>query len=215
MRLIDEITAGAPIATFTHDQGGAATLYAYQPQPAAETRSGEKMANALFGGIIDTRSPKTPYFCSWRDPAPSRFRAGPDAGPPHEILSLCHFGTSAWSPPTDLVKHAEQAMSRDSASVVMGWKRRDDAYVLTRLEVVISNLAAERDFRSVWFDDEIQELPFERQAITFPASPVDVLTFEVTASLPKRYNRREQPKEPTATFTMTGSAPPLPEWVLY
>ena len=45
-----------PIASFTHDMGGEATLHAYYPEPAEVTRQGEQMANQLYG-IIDTKSP--------------------------------------------------------------------------------------------------------------------------------------------------------------
>lgn len=206
--------SGDPIATFTHDAGGAATLFAYQPEPALVTRQGEQMANRLYG-IIDTRSPKTPYICVWRDPDPTRFRAGADAGPPNKILMACGFGAGAWCPPANLAEHATQAMQRDEARVTMGWDRSDGEYRLTRLEVSVTNFAEGRDFRSVWFGDEVAQLAFDRCEIGFPASPVDAIGFVVTGSLPRRYNQREAPKEPTTTFTMTGTAPPIPDWVLY
>jgi hypothetical protein len=136
MTQFDESEDAERIATFTHDAGGTQTLFAYRPEPAEVTRAGELMANRLYG-IIDTRSPKTPYICCWRDTDPHRFRAPPDAGPPHKILMACSFGTSAWLPPADLMENATQAM------------------------------------------------------------------------------QREAPKEPTITFMMAGSAPPIPDWVLY
>lgn len=205
---------GGSIAVLTHDAGGAATLFAYPPEPAAETRQGELMANRLYG-IIDTRSPKTPYMCLWRDPDPTRCRAGAGSGPPNEILLFCGFGTSAWTPSANLVEHAEQAMRRDQANVAIGWKWRDGAYAMTRLEVSIGNLAQERDFRSVWYDGEIAGLAIDRQEIVFPKSPVDSIAFAVTASLPRRYNKSEAAKAPTASLTMEGTAPPIPDWLLY
>lgn len=205
---------GEPIATFTHDQGGVETLYGYWPEPAEQIRQGEQIANKLYG-IIDTRSPKTNHICVWRDTDPTRFRAGPDAGPPNEILLACGFGTDPWTPPTNLAQLAAQAMVRDEARVAMGWSRRGEGYALTRLEVSVTNLAAGRDFRSVWYDDEVAELDLRQQDIVFPASPADPLTFAITASLPRRYNRREAPKAPTATFNMAGRAAPIPDWVLY
>jgi hypothetical protein len=202
------------IATFVHDVGGADTLFAYPPEPAARIRQGEAMANKLYG-IIDTRSPRTPYMCVWRDPDPSRFRAEADSGPPNEILLFCGFGTSAWEPPASLIEHAEQAMRRDDAKVTIKWKRRGDGYAMTRFEVSVSNLAQGRDFRSVWYDDEVARLDFERLEIHFPKSPVDPLRFAVATSLPRRYNKFEAAKAPIAKFTMEGTAPPIPDWVLY
>ena len=202
------------IASFTHDSGGTETLFAYQPAPAEVIRSGEAMANRLYG-FIDTRSPRTPYICVWRDPEPSRFRAGPDSGPPGKILMACNFGTEPWSPPANLVEHASQASQRDQAQVTMGWEGVDGDYRLVRLEIAIGNLAAGRDFRSVWFDDEIQQIVLDRCQIEFPSSPVDDLRFLVSARLPRRYNRHEPPKEPTVAFIMAGIAPPIPDWVLY
>lgn len=205
---------GKPIANFTYDLGGNQTLHAYRPEPAAMTRQGERMANKLYG-IIESRSPKTPYFCVWRDTDPTRFRAKADAGPPHEIFLTCGFGTSAWSPPENLAEHAEQAMRRDEARVVVGWTRRDGGYAMNRIEVSVDNLAAGRNFRSVWFGDEIAGLAIRPQDITFPTSPVDSITFAITASLPRRYNEGEPTTAPTVTFTMAGTAPPIPDWVLY
>ncbi len=172
------------------------------------------MANRLYG-IIDTRSPRTPYMCLWRDPDPTRGRAAAESGPPREILLFCGFGTSDWTPPANLVAHAEQAMRRDQANVTIGWTWRDGAYAMNRLEVWISNLAEERDFRSVWYDGEIAGLAIDRQDIVFPRSPVDPIAFAVTASLPRRYNKFEAARAPTARFTMAGFAPPIPDWVLY
>lgn len=206
--------AGNSIATFTHDLGGNQALYAYLPEPAAGTRQGERTANKLYG-IIETRSPKTPYFCAWRDTDPTRFGAKANAGPPHQIFLVCGFGTSAWSPPANLVEHAEQAMSRDEARVAMGWTRRDGGYVMERLEISVKNTAAGRDFRSVWFDDEIAGLNIDQQDIAFPNSAVDPITFAITASLPRRYNKGEAATAPTGTFTIAGTAPPIPDWVLY
>lgn len=207
-------TFGEAIAAFTHDLGASQTLYAYAPEPAAETRQGELMANRLYG-FIDTRSPTTPYICVWRDTDPTRFRAGAEAGPPHNIFLVCCFGTSAWTPPSNLVEHAEQAMRRDEGRVAIGWERRDGGYAMTRIEVSIGNAAAGRDFRSVWFGDEIARLALVGDAVLFPQSPVDPIAFTIAGSLPRRYNRDEATTAPTATFTMTGTAPPIPDWVLY
>lgn len=203
-----------PIATFTHDAGGTPRLFAYLPEPSLVTRQGELLANRVYGSI-ETRSPTTPYVCLWRDPDPARFRAKEDAGPPHKILMSCSFGIDAWSPPANLAEQAYQAMQRDEARVTMGWGRRDGTYLLTRLEVTVSNLAERRDFRSVWFDDEVTQLAIDNCVIDFPISPVDPISFSVSASLPRRYNQHEAPKEPSIAFSMIGTAPPIPEWVLY
>lgn len=205
---------GTPIATLTHDLGGAPTLHGYRPEPAPETRQGERIANNLYGNI-ETRSPSTPYICCWRDTDPSRFRAPADAGPPHEIFLVCGFGTSAWSPPASLMEQANQAMQRDQANVMIGWSRREGGYAMTRLEVAVSNLAAGRDFRSVWFGDEIAGLAIQRHEIVFPTSPADPIAFAIAASLPRRYNSHEAAKAPTVTLTMAGTAPPIPDWILY
>lgn len=202
------------IATFVHDAGGTSTLFGYPPEPAAEIRQGEAMANRLYG-IIETRSPRTPYMCVWRDPDPTRSRAGADAGPPNDILLFCGFGTSAWEPPANLMEQAEQAMRRDQAKVTIRWTRREGVLVMTRLEVEIGNMAEGRDFRSAWFDDEITGLDFQRKEIEFPNSPVDPIAFAVNASLPRRFNQRQPATGPTASFAMEGTAPPIPDWVLY
>lgn len=201
------------IATFVHDVGGVDTLFAYPPEPAAETRQGELVADWLYG-VSQRRSPKTPYMCAWRDPDPTRLRAGAEDGPPSEIFLFCIFGTSPWEPPAGMIEHAEQAMRRDHAEVRIGWKRRDGGYVMTRLEVCVGNLAQERDFRSIWFDDEIGSLPI-RQSITFPGSPADPIAFSIAASLPRRFNRGEVATEPMVDFAIEGTAPPIPDWLLY
>lgn len=203
----------ASVATFTHDLGGTPTLHAYPAEPASETRGGERLANRVYG--MNTRSPKTPYVCVWRDADPTRFRAAAGAGPPHKILLFCHFGTDAWSPPSNLVEQAEAAMRRDEATVVMGWDRHDGSYRMSRFEVTISNLAAGRNFSSRWFGGEAAGLAFSRMEVAFPKSPVEPVTFAVRATLPQRLNKGDGPGKATATFAIEGSAAPIPPWMNY
>jgi hypothetical protein len=211
---IPSVSDGRRIATFTHDQGGQSLLHAYFPEPAEVTRQGEQMANRLYGNI-ETRSPKTPYFGSWRDPEPTRFRAGPDAGPPLKIFMVCNFGTEPWAPPANLAEHAAQMMQRDEANVMIGWERREERFVMDRLEVAINNLAEGRNFRSVWYGDEVGQLSFDWLDIAFPTSPADPIGVNIAGKLQRRYNKGEAPTAATATFSMSGTLPPIPDWVLY
>ena len=214
MSLSGGVQEAKRMASFTHDAGGTETLFTYRPEPAEITRQGEQMANRLYG-IIDTRSPKTPYICAWRDTDPERFRRPEDMGPPLKILFGATFGTEPWSPPAGLVEYATQASQRDQAHVTLGWENMDGTYRLNRFEVVVTNLAANRDFRSVWYNEEPEQILFDRFEIQFPASPIDCLRFNIAATVPRRYNQHERPEERKLWFMMAGSAPPIPDWVLY
>lgn len=199
------------IASFKHDYGKARTLYAYKPEPAAETRQADLAANRTYG--FETKSPRTPYLCAWRDTG--RRSAKASDVPPDEVFLTCAFGTSFWTPPSRLVDEAEHRGKRDEAILRAQWTRSDGIYRMSRFELEIKDAASHKSFRSINFGPDVADIDFSQAAITFPASGNDMMAFNISASVPERSNRGDDRGKQASTISLSGTAGIIPSWLLY
>ena len=201
---------GNSIASLRHDLGKQTHLHSYAPEPAVETRQGDRISHRLYG--IETRSPKTPYICVWRDT--SSPRPG-DGAPPSEIFLTCAFGTSAWTPPASLAKEAMERAYRDEAMLRVQWERDGDRYRMVRFEIELNNLSEDISFRSSNFGEDLAAIRFTKAEVAFQGTAGDPLTFDIAASVPRRTNRGEATRDPIVSLEVSGTAVPIPGWVLY
>jgi hypothetical protein len=206
MTLLDR--APPPSAFLFHDFGGEHALFAYPAETSKDTHEGDRIHARLYG--IETRSPRTPYLCTWRNP-----NAALEAGPPGEIFLAGAFGTEAWEPPDGLVAQAAARQTRDECAVRIGWTLADAGYRLTRFEFEVNPLNPEVSFRSRNFGDEPAELDLTEANMRFPVDRSDTLAFHFTGQLRQRSNRGERLAPPTVRLQLHGIAQPIPAWLMY
>jgi len=203
---------GKSIATFQYDLNGQRTLHAYPPEPAAENRQEDKLHKRVYGALGDTKSPRTPYICVWRDPDLASDRSAR----PSKIFLTCAFGTDDWEPPAGIIEQAQARMQREEAVIRVRWDWRGDTYRLTRFEAEVRDLPAKLAFRtSISSADEITALRARGSGMKFPATLDDPFVFDLTVDAPDRGNRGEETGAPTAKLTIRGTAAPMPSWVMY
>jgi hypothetical protein len=200
--------APPPSAFLFHDFGAEHALFAYPAKASAETHEGDRIHARLYG--IETRSPRTPYLCTWRNP-----NGAFAPGPPGEIFLAGAFGTEAWELPDGLVAQAATRQTRDECVVRIGWKLGDAGYRLTRFEFEVNPLSPECPFRSRHFGDELAELDLTEADMRFPIDRSDSLAFHLSGQLRQRKNRGESMEPPTVRLQLSGIAQPIPEWLMY
>jgi len=204
-------SADEPVASFTHDLGPGRTLHGYRAEPASDKRQMDRVHEHMYG--FRTESPRTPYICVWRDPV--RFSATEADGPPVQILMACSFGTSAWSPPGNIMEEAKLRMHRQEAGLRADWVKDGDGYRLTRIEFEVRGPDFPKRFRSANAGADLGELRFRDFKVSFPRSVGDRLSFRIEATAPYRLNSGEPSRDPVATLAVEGSALPIPAWLMY
>jgi hypothetical protein len=86
---------------------------------------------------------------------------------------------------------------------------------MSRFEVQIRDTAGKQSFRSIHFGKELEEVSFRQGKFVFPASEGEPFTFDISASAPFRQNKGDKTGEPIAQLTISGTAVPMPKWVMY
>ena len=207
-----------PVAVLRHDYHSRSPLYSWAPEPAEDLHQAELLAIGTFGSLLrDIRSPRHPYFASWRDPDPAGFARSEHNEPPIGILFNASFGIEPYEFPPTLLAAAEMFNRLDRARLRLDLVRCDGgAFKLEALEFEITDVAGSehRHFRSCWTGAEIEgrDLSFQFDAPATRASP---FRFHLSARLPRRYNRGAPIEKEHVALTVAGAAVPLPPWVNY
>lgn len=203
---------GSSIAELEHDLSGEKRLYSFAPEPATATRQIDGMHKRLYG--IETKSPKTPYMCTWRDPTLAEVTKGRPTKP-RTIFMACIFGTSDWTPPSSLLEEAQARNRRAEAVIRISWDEEGATYRMSQFDVEIHDGTGSLNFRSVHRGKELAEVRLRRAKTVFPASASEPFTFNISASAPYRLNNGDKIGAPTATLSISGTAMPMPNWVMY
>ncbi|MCJ8190535.1 hypothetical protein [Sphingomicrobium aestuariivivum] len=207
-----------PVAVFEHDFSPGSPLRSYPPVPAETIHQGEAMALRAFGSILkDIRSPRHPYFASWRDPDPKSGLDKERAEPPTAIIFVASFGEATYETSTSLVEMAEMHNRLDRAMLRLDLKRGEDGgFAVTSLTLEINDGASGtgRHFRSCWDGSELAARDISIQ-FHAPATRSDAFRFHVAGRLPRRYNHGAKIEEEMVSFTASGGAMPVPPWVNY
>lgn len=198
------------IASCEHDFEGGARLYAYRPVASDTVRGGEALAIRTFG--IPVLSPETPYIAVWRSENSLTMNA---ESSPKNVFLTCAFGAEAWSPPTDLVQHAEQRNRRAEVVIRLNWECNGATPELDRFEAEIRAQGGEHSFRSINFGDNARALDIQWGALQLPGNGAQDIAFNCRVLLPERFNRGEPRGDRNVELTLTGSAVPIPRWVNY
>jgi hypothetical protein len=207
-----------PVAVLTHDYTPRSPLHSWPPVPAEALHQGEMLAIKTFGALLkDIRSPRHPYFASWRDPDPSGRLTDDEERPPTGILFVALFGVAPYETPSSLLELAELFNRLDRAQLRLDLVR--DADGLLRLDALDLELndpssAKDRHFRSCWKGAEIKGLDLSLQ-FDAPATRRDPFRFHIQGRLPRRYNRGATIEPEHVRFSASGGAMPLPHWVNY
>lgn len=207
-----------PVAVLTHDFCSRSPLRSWPAVPAERLHQGEQLALHAFGSLLkDIRSPRHIYFASWRDPDRHGRLPGEADKPPERILFAAQFGLAPYEVTASLIETAEMFNRLDRAGLRLDLSRDGGGdFHLTGLELEMTNpsSAKGRTFRSCWQGDEIKSLDLSLQ-FTAPTSQTDSFRFHLQARLPRRYNRGEKIEQEHVSFTASGGAMPLPNWVNY
>lgn len=207
-----------PVAVLTHDYTAASPLRSWSPAPAEHLHGGELLALRAFGSLLDgIRSPRHPYFASWRDPDPSSLRAEERDSPPTSVLFGARFSTAPHEMPRALTEAADMFNRLDRAELRLDLVRDENGcFELHRLEVELNNPSSReaRHFRSCWQGAEIRSLDLSLH-FDPPASRLAPFRFHLQGRLARRYNQGALIEREHVQLTASGGAMPLPPWVNY
>ena len=197
-------------ATLEHNLGGRHTLSSYPPVPAQEKRQVDKVSERMYG--FETLSPKTPYFCTWRDrPRPVTERGGR----PLQVFLTCSFGSGPWTPPATLIAESQERQRREEAHVQILWERKGNKLEMLRFQLQITSDQGTKQFRSKNYANDLLDVKFKQITVKFPDSETEDVKFSLSAIVPYRLNRGEDAGADTVDLKIQGSAVPMPRWLLY
>ena len=207
-----------PIAIFEHDFGGKKTLFSYPPVPAKSLHQGEILAQNTFGSLLaDIKSPAHIYFAAWRDPAPDSRLDERKNEAPTALLFTAQFGIAPYETTGSLVETAEMFNRLDRAHLRIDCARdADDSLRLKSLilEIVDQGAQTGRPFRSCWHAEELRDQDLTLQ-FDEPTNRLAPFRFTIQGRLPGRFNHGEKLDDEFVSFSSSGGAMPLPQWVNY
>jgi hypothetical protein len=119
--------------------------------------------------------------------------------------------------PADLLQGAEQYNRLDRANLRLDLVRAaDDSYRLESIEIEINHPERQRNgtFRSCWKAGEIGRIDLSLHFHP-PLTLDDAARFHLSGRLPRRYNHGADIENEHVSFTASGGALPMPDWVNY
>ena len=213
-----QMLSSEPLAVLRHDYHSRSPLYSWPPTPAEGLHQAELLAIKTFGSILkDIRSPRHPYFASWRDPGPAGLAPAEHEEPPGAILFNAVFGLEPYEIPASLLAAAEMFNRLDRVRLRLELVRGDvGLFKLDALVFEINDRTGSngRHFQSCWKGQEIEDLELSFQ-FDAPATRAGPFRFHLSARLPRRYNQGAGIEKEHVDFTASGGAMPLPPWVNY
>lgn len=203
-----------PIAWLHHDWTGGGTLMAYPPEPAAVQRGGNALHDRFWG--LETRAPQTPCVAVWRDIAQHTVDDR-KLGWPSRIMVFALFGTEPWVPPPSLIEEAMEHQRRETGHLRLGWRWDAAAasYAVESFELTLSRGAERPSFRTVHTADEVAALDLVIEPLPRPASAAAPLPFRAAGHLRARAAAGKPLTGEAVRFSIMGTAPVQPAWMLY